>query len=396
MKHGSQIFRFDKTLEQAQQDGFFIAGINALVTICFTIARLDEHSAGSVYIPYAQAILTVRDSDYSERRTYNLQFLQSINWFPTDIKNQYHYSLEKIPKPKGKNPADADAKGVDPGISHGTLDMTHEKHVDFRSEEKHTDTLPHNMHSESKDPLQALSSFSVHKDHKGEMKEMTDKEMKEAKDSKEGGSGVYSLEALHNKTMRNMAIVQQEARGQKMRINYFPNNPIASMGLLVMGPPLEELRKPPDMYSILREQSLKANKASHDDTGNALPDDKPAVKKKGNLEGRLTVWWLALCNLRLYFYQFHGDIKPRLIADISHAQVEVSTEYSHGTVISILFQDKRHWYIECEDKKIAQRFEFAVVESQKALHKKGGSIFMKSDEVNKKSNRDYGFHMHIY
>ena len=97
--------------------------------------------------------------------------------------------------------------------------------------------------------------------------------------------------------------------------------------------------------------------------------------------------------MKLYFYQFHGDQKPRLVADISHAHVQVSPEYINQSVVSIMFPDKRHWLIECEDRKLAARLEFAVDETQKAVLKKK-SMYMRVDDVLKKV--DYGFNMHVY
>ena len=57
------------------------------------------------------------------------------------------------------------------------------------------------------------------------------------------------------------------------------------------------------------------------------------VKMKTVVEGRTTLWWLCLVRLKLFFFQYHGDPKPRLIADIADAQVEIHPEYTNRTVV---------------------------------------------------------------
>ena len=82
MKHGMQLFRFDKSAGECRKEGFFIPGISAMMTICITILRLEDHTAGFSYFTLAQAQLTVRDGKYDERRTYNVQLSTNISWGP--------------------------------------------------------------------------------------------------------------------------------------------------------------------------------------------------------------------------------------------------------------------------------------------------------------------------
>ena len=168
-------------------------------------------------------------------------------------------------------------------------------------------------------------------------------------------------------------------------IVYHPFNPCTSICQLVLGSPLEELRRQPetDMRKLNRHEKLDSSNIDIN------------IKLKTTIEGRTSVWWMCLCYLRLYFFQYHGDTSPRLVADITEATIEVDSLYLHKTVVSILMADQRRWLIEFEDFKLAQRFEFAVNESQKGFRKEGGSIFINTADVRRK-RRDYGHGAHIY
>ena len=150
------------------------------------------------------------------------------------------------------------------------------------------------------------------------------------------------------------------------------------MCLLASGPPLEDLRKPAE--TDLRLLALK----KVEDT----------AKLKSMVEGRTTLWWLVCSRLKLYFFQYHGDPKPRLVADISQAHVEVDPQYMHKCVVKIRHADKREWLLEFEDFKKALKFEFAVSESQAAARTEGGSMFMTSSDL--KQRYQYGHNIHIY
>ena len=173
-----------------------------------------------------------------------------------------------------------------------------------------------------------------------------------------------------------------EISGKKIRLFHAPLNPCSSVCFLVSGPPLEELRKPPETDLRLLNRKTPAL------------DNGGEIKLKTMVEGRTSVWWFCLCSLRLYFFQYHGDCRPRLVASIVDATVEICPEYLNRSVVNITMADKRNWLVEFEDFKKALRFEFAVKESQEGYRKDGGSMFVNSKDV--RSKREYGHNQPIY
>ena len=167
MKHGQQIFRFDKTVEAIEaKEAFFVPGISALMTIVISILRLDEHSAGTVYYNLCQAQLSVRDGDYTEKRSYNLSLSKNISWAPVDTRGDYHYHIEKIKAPARKkgpsvedvaNSADAKGEGGRDLISHGRSGSVLIAAADAKAESKgHAyATVPHKV-----DPVDAKLAVS--------------------------------------------------------------------------------------------------------------------------------------------------------------------------------------------------------------------------------------------
>lgn len=357
MKHGQQIFRFDKTVEAIEaKEAFFVPGISALMTIVISILRLDEHSAGTVYYNLCQTQLSVRDGDYTEKRPYNLSLSKNITWAPVDTRGDYHYHIEKIKAPAKKkasatedaaNSVDVKGGGGLDGVSRGRSGSALIATADAKAESKglaHT-TSP----------------------HKGELAE--------AKPTA-SGSGVVAERKLS--PMEVLSEQSAALNGQKIRMYYRPLNPISSVCLLASGPPLEDLRKPAE--TDLRLLALK----KVEDT----------AKLKSMVEGRTTLWWLVCSRLKLYFFQYHGDPKPRLVADVAHANVEIDPQYMHRCVVKIRHADKREWLLEFEDFKKALKFEFAVNESQAASKTEGGSMFMTTSDL--KQRFQYGHGVHIY
>ena len=201
-------------------------------------------------------------------------------------------------------------------------------------------------------------------------------DLADAKLSASSGSG-----AMAERKLSPMEVLSEQSaglNGQKIRMFYRPLNPISSVCLLASGPPLEDLRKPAE--TDLRLLALK----KVEDT----------AKMKNMLEGRTTLWWLVCSRLKLYFFQYHGDPKPRLVADVTQAHVEIDQQYMHKCVVKIRHTDKREWLLEFEDFKKALKFEFAVNESQAALKKDGGSMFMTTADL--KQRFQYGHGTHIY
>ena len=89
MQHGKQFFRYDKTMEMARVEGFFIPGATAMQTIVLTILRPEEHMSNTSYFMMGQAQLAVRDGDYNERRPYRLTFNKAVTWVPQDPQGAY-------------------------------------------------------------------------------------------------------------------------------------------------------------------------------------------------------------------------------------------------------------------------------------------------------------------
>ena len=170
-----------------------------------------------------------------------------------------------------------------------------------------------------------------------------------------------------------------------VRVLYSPQNPISSMVMMISGPPLDVLRAKAET-DILAQARNKKKSGSEDSVA------KGATRDQGP-QGRATRWWLCLCNLRLYFYQNYGDNRPRLVSEIVEARVIVDPTYTKGNVISILHRDTRLWMLEMSDAKLAEKFAFAVSESQKAHAQRHGSIFIRTSEVRKKPS--YGFDLEV-
>ena len=369
MKHGQQFFRFDKTAELARQEGFFIAGISAMMTIVVTILRVEEHTAGTSYIMLQQAQLAVRDGDYNERRSYNMLLSKVITWVPQDPRGDYPgYHLRNPPDRSKGDKMDGDK----PWLRQDIIVMS--------------DVYQSQMHE--KDEQKIMHEELAYKEAVAKQRHLEDLGLSP---KKEIPMPAHMLEALDSKTSAAAKQRSAEERywnqftemsGKKIRFFYQPLNPCSSVCALVSGPPLEELRKPPetDLRLLNKKSSLDSN---------------TEVKLKTMVEGRTSLWWLSLCYLRLYFFQYHGDIRPRLVADVTDAVVEVSSEYANKCVVKIVMSDKRTWLIEFEDFKKAQHFEFAIRESQEGFRAVGGSIFINTKDVRSK-RRDFGHNQPIF
>lgn len=364
MKHGQQLFRFDKTVGaiMLSKEAIFVPGMNAMMTIIVSILRLDEHSAGTIYNILTQSQLSVRDGDYTERRTYNLSLSKTIAWCPNDTRGDYHYHIEKL---KSTAAAKKSAKGTGAGGAE-------EKRLAVATT---TPDVPHIHTAESKYDTKSSVKPQFHKEDAHDAKAHL---RRSSANSSHHSSGPQMAES---KVVTQVVDLNDQATTlslHKIRLMYQPLNPISSLCLLASGPPLEDLRKPAE--TDLRLLAMR----KESDTG----------KMKAMVEGRTTLWWLVLCRLKLYFFQYYGDPKPRLIADITHATCEVDPMYTQRTVVSIKHADKRFWLIEFEDFKKALKFEFAVLESQEAAKREGGSLFMRSSDLKQKFN--FGHATHIY
>jgi len=365
MKHGQQYFRFDKTADAARQEGYFIPGITAMMTLVVTILRLEEHTAGTSYFMMQQAQLAVRDGDYNERRPYALIFSKMITWVPQDPRGDYSgYHLRPAPDKAKGDKMEADKPWLQSDII-----------IESDVYAGHDKTATSHFHDE----IMYKEAMALQK-----------KNAELGIETKAVAVPAHMLEIIDHKQAAAAKLRQkeelywkqfEEMTGGKIRLFYAPLNPCSSLCLLVSGPPLEELRRPPE--TDLRLLNRKA-----------ILDPGGEIKLKTMVEGRTSIWWLCLCYLRLYFFQYHGDTRPRLVADVTDATVEVSPEYANKCVVRILMADKRSWLVEFEDFKKAQHFEFAVKESQEGFRTVGGSLFINTKDVRSKK-RDYGHNQPI-
>ena len=371
MKHGQQLFRFDKTAEVAKQEGFFISGITAMMTLVITVLRPEEHTANTSYFMMQQAQLAVRDGDYNERRTYNLTLSKVISWIPQDTRGDFSaYQLKMPPdRSKGDKMLDNDKPWLKTDIIVQSDLFQNQLHGKDTTLNVHEELQYKQAQAEEK----RLASLGL--ESKGHKSVAMPAHLKHEYDLKLAAeSKARSAEERYWNQFTEMT-------GKKLRMFYQPLNPCSSVCFLVSGPPLEELRKPPETDLRLLNKKI-------------VLDNGGEIKLKTIVECRTSIWWFCLCYLRLYFFQYHGDCRPRLVASIVDATVEISPEYANKSVVNITMADKRSWLVEFEDFKKAQRFEFAVKESQEGHRKEGGSIFVNTKDVRVK--RDFGNNQQIY
>lgn len=163
-----------------------------------------------------------------------------------------------------------------------------------------------------------------------------------------------------------------ESGSKVCQLYYCPQNPIATMCALVSAPPLDTLKKNFDYSGTRKLQSTT--------TGGGQLHSQPAAST------RLMQWWVCLRNLRLHFYHEFGDPVPRHCADLREAHTHVNKE-KNSTFLS--FPDGRKWIVEFTNLSDLLRFDFAISESQKAYREVGGSIFMKSLEIQSSFSKEY-------
>ena len=93
-------------------------------------------------------------------------------------------------------------------------------------------------------------------------------------------------------------------------------------------------------------------------------------------------------------HNHHSNNNPTSTLNISTSIPKKSI--NQLTQVRVHHNDKRSWLLDFEDFKKAQRFEFAVHETQEALKKEGGSMFMDSASLKKDKNKDFGHNQMVY
>ena len=140
-------------------------------------------------------------------------------------------------------------------------------------------------------------------------------------------------------------------------VQFFPQNPVITMVAMCNGPPLDILKRAPDI-------GMKKMKAAAS-TGNY----------------RNSRYWLCLYRLKLVFFQYYGDILPRLVSDVSEATaVQIQDSKGRKTpLVNVIHADSRIWLLEFDSKKEASKFEFALTESRKVVE--NSSIYALKSEI---------------
>jgi hypothetical protein len=188
-----------------------------------------------------------------------------------------------------------------------------------------------------------------------------------------------------------------------LQVRYLPQNPITTSCQYIHGPPLDVLRRGGDMNRHSQSKHTDSPQPNHGPHGkgsragmggNATEVGKPsssstaaasasaaavaAAQSSGNY--RASQYWMVLYNLRLLFYQFHGDMEPRFSLELQDVNIILSKEVGRTyCMVSLQFSDGRIWHLEFNDRKSAVLFDTAVLESKKAL-RENNSIYMRQDD----------------
>eukprot|EP01033_Poteriospumella_lacustris_P015855 gene15855-11348_t len=214
------------------------------------------------------------------------------------------------------------------------------------------------------------------------------------------------------------------------QVRYLPQNPVTTSCQYIHGPPLDVLRRGGDMggggnrgapkhrvaaaaatgggggsnsnnnsnnnhthsSSVTATTTTTTSSSQPDrpqtltDVLNALNPSKAPLKAAAATATAMATmsspnpYWMALYNLRLLFYQFHGDIEPRYALDLSDVHVILSKDRGRTySMVSLQFSDGRLWHLEFNDRKSAVFFDIAVHESKKAL-RDNNSMYMRQDD----------------
>jgi hypothetical protein len=169
-----------------------------------------------------------------------------------------------------------------------------------------------------------------------------------------GGASVVSMATANINPFARSAF----ALDRQCSIQYYPQNPVINVVAMCNGPPLDILKR-------ASEVGMKKMK-----TGAGA----------GNY--RNSRYWLCLYRLKLVFFQYYGDISPRLVSDVSEASAVLIRDNKgrKTALVNVVHADSRVWLLEFDSRKEACRFEFALNESRRACSE-GGSIYALKSEI---------------
>lgn len=150
-------------------------------------------------------------------------------------------------------------------------------------------------------------------------------------------------------------------------LHYYPQNNVTNLVAMVSAPPLDILKRAP-------EAGIKKMKAN-----------------AGPINYRNSRYWLCLYRLKLIFFQYFGDIAPRLVSDVSEATavMQYDSKGRSTPLVNVVHADMRVWLIEFDTRKEARKFVFALQESRKACSESGSIYAQKSEIISPDSQFDF-------
>ena len=172
---------------------------------------------------------------------------------------------------------------------------------------------------------------------------------------------------LHRKDTKGdeHSLKYMSQRDRTCVVLYNALNSFTSFGLSAQGPPVDVLRKAPEMFST-------------------------NVRKVAAMPERKTRWWLVLAELNLIFYQVFGDSKPRHTCHLFDAIAFVVKESGARHHASVVFADKRKWDFEFDNAVDMKRFVHCITECRRGMDNQ--SLYFKPG---RRFENTYGHNIHV-
>jgi hypothetical protein len=129
-------------------------------------------------------------------------------------------------------------------------------------------------------------------------------------------------------------------------------------------------------------------------------ETKNSSSSSAHTSTRTSQWWVCMVGVKLYFYQYYGDSRPRLITDMSEATAVLTKDKlgSKSGNVNLIHKDARLWPLQFGSSGRAENFLFALAEEKKHLEQQqplprtssGSKNFLSPDPS------DFGFYMPIH
>jgi hypothetical protein len=145
-----------------------------------------------------------------------------------------------------------------------------------------------------------------------------------------------------------LKVISQRDRTCVVRYNALSS--FTSFGVSAQGPPVDVLRKVPDVFT-------------------------QNIRKQAVMPERKTRWWIIVAELNILFYQVFGDTKPRYSCPLFECNASIVKESGtrHHAVLS--FPDKRKYDFEFDNVVDMKRFVSSIVECRRGMENQ--SIYFK-------------------